>query len=295
LKIETNDLLDFGTYAKIRRAEVVLAEAEPEDLSGNRLVQLLWWFEVRNRGRGGEAHGPAPTNMWVVNARSAAWREGEALEIGFDSDARMGPKNPTSRVLNQDQEAIILAYRWGTRLALNDCHERLRRLFPKLSRSALYRCLKRRDYSRIGRTEPCPPLTERNQRGPYTFEITFNEVGFHDDHFLGEAVFVFLAVEEVTKHLYAEVAGPTPENAAAFLARLAAEFPQRIIAVTTDIHPIFTDWRASFDEDMAAVGPHPFAVACRTNRIAHRRTVSRKLPDLKIRSSTAVEIQAPFA
>jgi hypothetical protein len=143
--------------------------------------------------------------------------------------------------------------------------------------------LKRRGYSRIGQTEPCPPLTERNQRGPYTFEITFNEVGFDDDHFLGEAVFVFLAVEEVTKHLYAEVAGPTPENAAAFLARLAAEFPQRIIAVTTDIHPIFTDWRASFD-----------AVACRGNRIAHRRTVSRELPELKIRSST-VEIQGPSA
>jgi hypothetical protein len=170
----------------------------------------------------------------------------------------MGPKNPTSSVLSQNQEAIILAYRWRTRLALNDCHERLRRLFPDLSRSALYRCLKRRGYGRIGRTEPCPPLTERNQRGPYTFEIMFNEVVFHDD-FLGEIVSVFLAVEEVTKHLYAEIASPTPENAAAFLARLVAESPQRIVAVTTDIHPIFADWRASFNEDMAAVGPHPFA------------------------------------
>jgi hypothetical protein len=208
-----------------------------------------------------------------VNPKTIAkwkWRD-------FDSDARMGPKNPTSRVLNQDQEAIILACRWRTRLALNDCHERLRRLFPDLSRSALYRCLKRRGYGRIGRTEPCPPLTERNQRGPYTFEITFNEVVFHDD-FLGEIVSVFLAVEEVTKHLYSEIASPTPENAAAFLARLVADFPQRTVAVTTDLHPIFTDWRASFDEDMAAVGPHPFAVACRAKRIAHMRTVSRKSP-----------------
>jgi len=208
-----------------------------------------------------------------VNRKTIAkwrWRD-------FDSDARMGPKNPTSSVLSQNQEAIILAYRWRTRLALNDCHERLRRLFPDLSRSALYRCLKRRGYGRIGRTEPCPPLTERNQRGPYTFEIMFNEVVFHDD-FLGEIVSVFLAVEEVTKHLYAEIASPTPENAAAFLARLVADFPQRTVAVTTDLHPIFTDWRASFDEDMAAVGPHPFAVACRAKRIAHMRTVSRKSP-----------------
>jgi hypothetical protein len=207
----------------------------------------------------------------------------------------MGPKNPTSRVLSQDQEAIILAYRWRTRLKLNDCHERLRRLFPKLSRSALYRCLKRHGYGRIGRTEPCSPLTERSQRGPYRFEITLNEVVFHDDDFLSEVAPVFLAVEEITKHVYAEAASPTPENAAAFLARLVGEFAQRIIAVTTDIHPLFADRRASFDEDMAAGSPHPFAVACRANRIAHVRTIPpyRKLPELKLRSSPVVEVRGP--
>ena len=104
-----------------------------------------------------------------------------------------------------------------------------------------------------------------------------------------------LAVEEITKHLYAEVAVPTPENAAAFLARLVGEFPQRIVAVTTDAHPIFTHGRASFDEDMAAVSPHPFAVACRANRIAHVRTIPpyRKLPELKLRSSPVVEVRGP--
>jgi hypothetical protein len=101
-----------------------------------------------------------------------------------------------------------------------------------------------------------------------------------------------LAVEEITKHLYAEVASPTLENAAAILARLVAEFPQRIVVAATDVHPVFTDRRAAFNEDMAEVGPHPFAVACRANRIAHVRTVSRKLPELKVRSS-AVEIQGP--
>ena len=227
-----------------------------------------------------------------VNLKTIAkwrWRD-------FASDARMGPKNPTSSVLNQNQEAIILAYRWRTRLTLNDCHERLKRLFPKLSRSALYRCLKRRGHGRIGRTEACSPLTERNQRGPYLFEITFNEVVFHDDDPLSEVTPVFLAVEEITKHLYAEVASPTPEDAAAFLARLVAEFPQTIVTVATDIHPIFTDWRASFDEDMAAVSPHPFAVVCRADRIAHMRTIppNRKLPELKIRSSAA-EVRGPSA
>ena len=32
----------------------------------------------------------------------------------------MGPKNPRASILTQDDEAIILAYRWRTRLPLDD-------------------------------------------------------------------------------------------------------------------------------------------------------------------------------
>ena len=39
-----------------------------------------------------------------------------------------------------------------------------------------------------------------------------------------------------------------PENAAAFLARLVAEFPQKIDAVTTDIRPAFAHLREAFGE-----------------------------------------------
>ncbi len=98
-----------------------------------------------------------------------------------NSDERMGPKNPSSNILTDDDEAIVLAYRWRTRLSLNDSHERLRRLMPKLSRSALYRCLKRRGLSRIGPTTASPALTPSALRGPYTFEITAHEVVFYHD------------------------------------------------------------------------------------------------------------------
>jgi hypothetical protein len=84
---------------------------------------------------------------------------------------------------------------------------------------------------------------------------------------------MLLAVEEITKDVYAEVSAATSENAAAFLVNLVAQFPDKIIAVATDIHPAFTDWRAGFNEDMAAVSPHPFAVACRARRIAHARSI----------------------
>jgi hypothetical protein len=220
-----------------------------------------------------------------VNRKTIAkWKMRE-----FISDERMGPKNPRSSLLTLDDEAIILAYRWRTRLGLDDAYFRLRRLMPKLSRSTLYRCLKRRGLGRIGLTASCPPLTTAAMNGPYIFEISAHEVVFPDP-VLGLLLPVLLAVEQITKHVYAEIAGATPEKAAAFLANLVAQFPETIIAVATDTHPAFTDWRAGFNEDMAAVGPHPFAVGCRGHGIVHTRSTLASMKPPKIRPR-GVEIQ----
>ncbi len=127
----------------------------------------------------------------------------------------MGSKKPRARLLTYEDEAIILAYGWRTRLALDDCHSRLRQLMPQLSRSALHRCLKRYGFIKIGSTATCPPLTPGAVRGPYIFDIAAHEVIFSYDG-IGMPYPVFLAVEEITKDVYAEVADPTPENAAAF-------------------------------------------------------------------------------
>jgi hypothetical protein len=215
-----------------------------------------------------------------VNRKTIAkWKARE-----FISDDRMGPKNPRSNALTQDEEMIILAYRWRTRFALDDAHLRLKRLMPNLSRSTLYRCLKRRGLSRIGRTATCPPLTTAAQRGPYIFEITVHDIVFRDhEHDIGVGYSIFLALEEITKDAYAEVSAATPENAAAFLVNLVAQFAEKIIAVATDIHPAFTDWRAGFNEDMASVGPHPFAVACRARGILHTRSTPPYAKPQKIR------------
>src|SRR5208337_995749 len=173
-------------------------------------------------------------------------------------------------VLTLDDEVIILAYRWRTRLSLDDSLVRLKRLMPQLSRSALYRCLERHGLSKIGRTNVSPPLTSASLAGPYRFGITANDVALPGDVL---RVPVFLAVEEVTKHAYGEVAEATPENAAAFLARLVAEFPQKIDAVTTDIRPAFAHLREAFGEGKPEIRPHPFAVACSAKGIVHKRTL----------------------
>lgn len=235
-----------------------------------------------------EANTTLAKRYGVDRKTIAKWKARE-----FTSDEQMGPKNPRSRILSDEEEVIILAYRWRTRLALSDAHLRLRCLMPKLSRSALYRCLKRSGLSRIGPTTTCSPLTSGALRGPYIFEIGALTVTFYDDpidHSVGIACPILLAIEEVTKHLYAEVAEPTPENAAAFLARLVDQFPEITAGVITDIRPAFTDWRAGFNENMAAVGPHPFAVACRAHRIVHSRLIPPRTKPPKI-NSPYVEIQ----
>jgi transposase len=189
----------------------------------------------------------------------------------FTSDQRMGPKNPGSKLLSRDDEAIILAYRWRTRLTLDDCLVRLKRLKPHLSRSALYRCLKRWGVNRIGPTAASPHLTNAALAGPFYFDITANEVLLHSDGIDDVFVPVFLAVEEITKDVFAEAEFATPLNASMFLGQLVAQSPQKIIAVTTDTLPPFADRIGAFGEDVAAVGQHPFALTCRDHGIVHKR------------------------
>jgi transposase len=199
----------------------------------------------------------------------------------FSSDLQTRPKNPRSLTL--EDEAIILAYRWRTRLSLDDSLVRLRRRMPQLTRSALYRCLERYGLSKIGRTNVSPSLTSVDLSGPYCFDITINHVDLG-----GLGVPVLLAVEEVTKHVYGQMVAATPENAVAFLDRLVAEFPQKIDAVSTYICPAFAHVREAFGEYIPTISPtrpHPFAVACSASGIVHKRTLF--LPEARVSAETA--------
>lgn len=49
----------------------------------------------------------------------------------------MGPKQPCSTVLSQEQEAVIVAFRKHTFLPLDDCLYALKATIPQLTRSAM--------------------------------------------------------------------------------------------------------------------------------------------------------------
>src|SRR4051812_24960173 len=57
------------------------------------------------------------------------------------ADQPMGPKRPRSTVLTEAEEAIVVEFRRRTLLPLDDVLGCLRESIPKLTRSALHRCL----------------------------------------------------------------------------------------------------------------------------------------------------------
>jgi hypothetical protein len=64
-------------------------------------------------------------------------------------DAPMGPKQCHSTVLTLEEEALVVAFRRHTLLPLDDCLLALQATLPRLTRSALHRCVQRHDISRL--------------------------------------------------------------------------------------------------------------------------------------------------
>ena len=69
------------------------------------------------------------------------------------ADRPMGPGRPRSTVLTEAEEAIVVEFRRRTLLPLDDVLGCLRETIPKLSRSALHRCLERHGISRLPQGE----------------------------------------------------------------------------------------------------------------------------------------------
>src|SRR3982750_319916 len=74
----------------------------------------------------------------------AKWRARQTT-----ADAPMGPRRPRSTVLTEPEEAIVVEFRRRTLLPLDDVLGCLRESIPKLTRSALHRCLLRHGISRL--------------------------------------------------------------------------------------------------------------------------------------------------
>ncbi len=181
------------------------------------------------------------------------------------ADAPMGPSRPRSTVLTEAEEAIIVEFRRRTLLPLDDVLGCLREAIPGLTRSALHRCLRRHDISRLPRD---PERASRRGR--------FAETGIgyvHLDHCEIRSaqgkLHLFLAIDRVTKFAYVEL-HPVADSMVGgdFMRGVVAAFPYRLHTVLTDNGVAFTNC-ASTRWDTKVV---PFDRVCREHGIAHKLT-----------------------
>jgi transposase InsO family protein len=231
----------------------------------------------------------------------AKWRRRRST-----ADARMGPARPRSTVLTEAEEAIVVEFRRRTLLPLDDVLGCLRETIPKLSRSALHRCLQRHGISRL------PQGEERaSKRGRFAeTKIGYVHIDVCELRLAQGKLFLFLAIDRVSKFVHvAFLDANTKANGAAFLREVVEVFPYRVPTVLTDNGMAFADLpknRGRYPEIEAIFGGHVFDRVCDQNGIEHRLTkpyhpwtngqaerMNRTLKDATVKDATVKAFHYP--
>ena len=181
------------------------------------------------------------------------------------ADQPMGPSRPRSTVLSEVEEAIVVEFRRRTLLPLDDVLGCLRETMPKLTRSALHRCLQRHGISRL----PKDPDSASKRRQFAETKIGYVHVDSCQLRSAEGKVHMFLAIDRVSKFAYVELHATTEmATGGAFMRGVVAAFPYRIHTVLTDNGVAFTNCASSRWDGMV----HVFDRVCNEHGITHKRT-----------------------
>ena len=195
-----------------------------------------------------------------INPKTVAkWKKRQSV-----SDLPTGPKQPHSSVLSVEEEAIIVAFRRHSLLALDDCLYALQPTIPHLTRSSLHRCLQRHGISRLPKVDDDKPTRQKFKRYPIGyFHIDIAEVQSAQGR-----LYLFVAIDRTSKFAYVELHDTAgKKEAAQFLRQLAGALPYAIHTVLTDNGIQFTNRK----QDKHAF-EHLFDRVCRERAIEHRLT-----------------------
>jgi transposase InsO family protein len=186
------------------------------------------------------------------------------------ADAPMGPRQPRSTVLTEAEEAIVVEFRRRTLLPLDDVMGCLRETIPKLTRSALHRCLVRHGISRLPQDKEA---ASKRKRFAET-RIGYIHIDVCELRLAEGKLFMFLAIDRVSKVTYVTFRDATTKmNGAAFLREVIAAFPYRIHTVLTDNGMAFADLPKNRQGPTRMyLGAHIFDRVCQEHGIEHRLT-----------------------
>jgi transposase InsO family protein len=177
--------------------------------------------------------------------------------------------------LSSAEETLIGELRRDLGLSLDDIVEVMRRCVdPSLSRSAIYRCLRRLGVAQ--RPQQSGEATP-GRRFPDDLPCGFLHIDLkHLTRLQGRPAYVFVAIDRATRFVHIEVvARRDAATIAACLERFLAAFPHPVHTILTDNGAEFTD---RFAVDMKRKpegrpsGRHPFDRVCARAGIEHRLT-----------------------
>lgn len=195
-----------------------------------------------------------------INPKTVAkWRKRK--DIGVE-DLSMGRKDHQS-ILTVREELIISQFRKSTEMPLDDCYIALKEIIPNLTRSNLYRCLKRYGIN----TLPKENTSEKGKNKFDNYKIGFVHLDITEFKVDAKKFQLFVAIERQTKFVYVEMQeNATIKTAEEFLNNLIKYYPFKIHTILTDNGAQFTHYSKEAKKE------HPFNAICRETGIKHRLT-----------------------
>ncbi len=151
-------------------------------------------------------------------------------------DLKTGPKAPYSTTLSEAEEAMVVAFRrhtflTGPLLPLDDCLYALQPSLPRLTRSALHRCLQRHGISRLPDVEGDKPKRQRFKRYP----IGFFHIDIAEVQTAEGKLHLFVGIDRTSKFAVTQLVDKADRRTAwEFLEHLLKAVPYRIHTILTD-------------------------------------------------------------
>jgi len=192
---------------------------------------------------------------------------------GRVTDKKSGPTNPRSKVLTPEEEQAICEFRRLTKFSLDDVYISLKPQIPALSRSNLYRCLKRHGLNRLPLESES--TTKHKKKKFKEYDIGYCHIDITEIRLDKQKHYLFVGIDRVCKYAYVELhTSMTQKIAKDFLENFIKDCPFKI-------HTILTDNGAQFTYALLAkhLQPknkvHMFDETCAKNGIEHRLTKFR--------------------
>lgn len=175
-------------------------------------------------------------------------------------DQKCGPES-RSTTLTREEEAAIVTFRKHTQASLDDCFYSLKKNIPILTRSSLYRCLKRHGINKLPQTKNEKEKKKFKEYPPGYVHVDITQVYTEEGR-----LYLFVGIDRTTKFVFTRFyKDQTAQTAVKFLREMQRSFPNFI-------NKILTDNGLQFTRHKGDKKGHVFTKTCAALGIEHRLT-----------------------